>query len=68
MKLFEILGPGSENTFSKSATPMRFPKYMDKKMRNIGAGKKVRAEKAVVRSSGKDGKFYGSRAIFQKVT
>lgn len=57
-------GPGSQNEFAKSAGEMNIPMQLD----NKDYGKKVKAvaRKVNIKSSGKDGKFYGARTIMTK--
>lgn len=57
-------GPGSQNSFAQSAGDMDIPSQY----KNTDFGKKVKAvaKKVNIKSSGKDGKFYGARAIMTK--
>lgn len=57
-------GPGSQNSFAKSAGEMNIPNQMDNK--DYGKKVKAHAKKIVVRSSGDPSKMYGARAIMTK--
>lgn len=57
-------GPGSQNSFAQSAGDMSIPSQYDNK--DFGKKTKAVAKKITIKSSGKDGKFYGARAIMTK--
>lgn len=70
MKLSEIIAEKSlikPTEFDRRAKVMRYHNTMDKDYLGVGARKKVRPEKVVVRSS-KTGKIYGRRTLVQKNT
>lgn len=58
--------PGDENEVSKKSKPMKIANYMDPKYRGIGASTKLGNVKAEIISTS-TGKFYGSKAIMNKV-
>ena len=58
--------PGFDNEFAKKAKELKLLIAFDKKNRGIGAKTKLSAQKISVRSTGKDHKLYGSRALIQK--
>ena len=58
--------PGFDNDFAQRAHEVRILLAFDKKNRGIGAKTKLGNNKISVRSTGKDHKFYGSRAWIQK--
>lgn len=70
MKLSELFEGKSlikPNQFDRTAREMKYHNTMDKAFRNMGARKKVRAEKVVIRDT-HTGKIYGRRTIMQKAT